>query len=346
MSLGSKMRSLGDSTYFLKAAYEPLREIMGDKKYEMKKDPIKGIIVHTDRIEGELLENVNVFLNNDFVSKFKKNYFNHHIEIDWRNLNRFADFVDGNKLLESIPNQCLGDLLTSDGWWIYPAPKLRDNTYGFFSKGTKPSAINNVTHIVVDGDMLGNWGGYWVNCAYVWAYSRKLVYVKLTNYKPIYMLGWFQQCTNLRHVEVDYSLMSSRLGAIYDGCQLDKESVLLLNNLPNTKLTNESDKVLTIGIHVDHQMDEEIIETISNIESKGLNVTVQWNGTPTTQPASIFGLRKPSIYAKLSEIERPDGSKEQNLDWGHYVTNPEEYQEFSSLEEAYEHFGLPNNTEN
>ena len=53
-----------------------------------------------------------------------------------------------------------------------------------------------------------------------------------------------------------------------------------------------------------------------------------------------YGLRKPPIYARVSEMERPDGTTESVLEWGHYVTKPEDYQKFSSLEEAREYFGI------
>ena len=117
-------------------------------------------------------------------------------------------------------------------------------------------------------------------------------------------------------------------------CQLSKESTLaILNTIPSY---TSGSHPLTLGIHVDHKTDDEVLSAIANAEAKGWTLTVQWNGTSTAQTTSTFGLRKPSIYAKLSEIERSDGSKEQIIDWGHYVTNTEEYQEFSSLEEAYE----------
>ena len=99
---------------------------------------------------------------------------------------------------------------------------------------------------------------------------------------------------------------------------------------------------LTLGIHVDHQYDEEVLAAIENAEAKGWIVTVQWNGTATAQAASTFGLRRPAIYAQLGTHELPDGTAEPYLDWGHYVTNWEAngYEEFSSVEEAKEHFNI------
>ncbi|MBQ4594791.1 MAG: hypothetical protein IJA81_09170 [Akkermansia sp.] len=48
------------------------------------------------------------------------------------------------------------------------------------------------------------------------------------------------------------------------------------------------------------------------------------------------------IYARVEMVERPDGTLERVLDWGHYVTNWEAngYRVFGSVEEACEYFGI------
>ena len=126
--------------------------------------------------------------------------------------------------------------------------------------------------------------------------------------------------------------------------KLNKDSALrILNSIPSY---TSGKHPLTIGIHVDHQTDDEVLEAITNAEAKGWTLEVQWNGTATVQTTTTYRLRTPPIYTKICETERPDGTKEQILNWGHYVTNPEDYQDFSSLEEAYEHFGLSNELEN
>ena len=119
------------------------------------------------------------------------------------------------------------------------------------------------------------------------------------------------------------------------GCQLNKTSIL---SILSKKFKQ---KTLTIGIHVDNQEDEDVLTAISNAEANGMVMTVQWNGVPSSKESSTYGLRKPSIFAKVTEED--DGKH--ILDWGHYVTNPEDYQEFSSLEEARNYFNLPKETE-
>ena len=119
--------------------------------------------------------------------------------------------------------------------------------------------------------------------------------------------------------------------------QLNKEStVRLLNSFPT--YDDGETRNFTLGIHVDHQYDEEVLAAIANAEAKGWTLTVRWNGTLTSS-ASTFAMRT-LIYANVGEMQLPDGTTEKFLDWGHYVTNPEDYQEFSSLEDAREYFGI------
>ena len=81
--------------------------------------------------------------------------------------------------------------------------------------------------------------------------------------------------------------------------------------------------------------DETMLEATTLLESKNWDIALQTNQSPTSAAASTYSLRGKTIYAKTVEI---DGEME--LCWGHYVTHPERYQEFSSLEDACVHFGL------
>ena len=130
---------------------------------------------------------------------------------------------------------------------------------------------------------------------------------------------------------------------MFTDCQLGRDvTVAILNSLQAaTAETGTNIWCITMGIHIDHQTDDEVLEAIANAESKGWILTVQWNGTPTAQASVTYGLRTPPIYARVSEHELPDGTTERVLDWGHYVTDPSGYEEFRSVEAAREHFGLP-----
>ena len=138
-------------------------------------------------------------------------------------------------------------------------------------------------------------------------------------------------------------------------CILTKESALhILHKLAT--YTDGAEHLITIGIHVDHKYDPDVnlalkkadinyeptVELPEEVtEGKGWTVTVQWNGTPTST-ASTMAMGQ-LIYAKVGEMERPDGTTEQFLDWGHYVTDWEArgYEQFRSLASACRYFGLP-----
>lgn len=121
---------------------------------------------------------------------------------------------------------------------------------------------------------------------------------------------------------------------MFDRTVLDKDSVLrICSSIP--AYTSGTHK-LTLGIHVDHQTDEYVINAIAEAEAKGWTLAVQWNGTATAAAASTWGRRKP-VFARLGE-PMADGTP--TLDWGHYVTDPSGYTEFASLDEAKEHFNI------
>ena len=120
---------------------------------------------------------------------------------------------------------------------------------------------------------------------------------------------------------------------------LNKQSAL--NVLTSIPTYTSGSHPLTIGIHIDHKTDDEVIAAIANAEAKGWTLTIQWNSTPTAQAAVTYGLRRPTIYARVSEMQNPDGTTERVLEWGHYVTDPENYEEFRSVEAAREYYGLP-----
>lgn len=148
----------------------------------------------------------------------------------------------------------------------------------------------------------------------------------------------FDSCSKLEIFDCNLSNLSDGTG-MFQGCILSKTSALnVLNGIPKH---SSGTHAITVGIHVDYKNDADIATAVSNAESKGWTVTVQWNGTAGTSTASTFGMRRQTIYARTAEMETPDGM-ETVLDWGHYVTNWEEngYLEFASVEAACEYWGL------
>lgn len=336
-----------DGGNWMKEAYDGLVSIVGvgNFKWEFLDNPYR-VVVHTDRADDTQLEAVAALLARTLPKNINIERYNHHIEVSWRDINRFADCVTSSDILAAAPNGSLGELVTSDGWWVYTFPKC-DDVHKIAHSGNAPTIASKLKHLIVDGQLFGRFGGYWVSQAFPFHYCGRLESVKLTNYKPTFMQGWFENCPKLSHVDIDYSetnKANTRLGSIFYNCILDKWSVLRIDETLPVKHAS-AQAGFTIGIHVDHQNDDEVLAAIANFEAKGWELTVQWNGTPTAQATTTYGLRKPPIYAKVNEHERPDGTTVRVLDWGHYVTDPTGYEEFSSVEAAREYFGLPEEEE-
>lgn len=149
----------------------------------------------------------------------------------------------------------------------------------------------------------------------------------------------------LKHVKLTTTQLSTADGA-FTNAQLTRESTLhILNILP---FYYSGTHKLTIGMHADLENDEEVRTALDEAFERGWTIIPQWNGTPT---ASTFSLRPAPprpVYAKVAELERPDGTTERVLDWGHDVLNPDGkepeelgYTLFDSVEAAREYYGLP-----
>lgn len=152
----------------------------------------------------------------------------------------------------------------------------------------------------------------------------------------------FSYCKNVPDADFPTDWQHLKYGKnMFTFCELGKEvAINILNSLPSaTEETGTDIWCITVGVHVDHQADEEVIAAITGAEEKGWTVTAQWNGTATADASvSTYGLRRRNpVYAKLGA---PMEDGKQHLDWGHYVTDPSGYMEFASLEEAKEYFGV------
>ena len=359
MSIGTKMRGVGESTYYTKLLRPQLEEVLNKSDYEM--EHILGkrkLVVHTDRISDELNESIITLLERESPKINEVERYNHHIEVSWRDIDKYTHCLSCNDMLAVNPDY--KNDLTSDGEWVYPL-----NDYVGGANDPYKALLYNATNLrkiniilpkakipaafVGATDVRGAFAGArWEECTFnfpevTWAdYTfaecdkmRKLTVnaPKLTDLKQ-----FCRYSLSLEEIQLNVGTVSNAKYA-FDRTKFNKESALHVFSLLGGSYTS-GEHILHIGIHVDHKTDEEVLTAIANAESKGWTLTVQWNGTPTTQAAVSYGLRKQPIYAKLGEMERPDGTTELVLDWGHYITNPEDYQEFSSLEEAREYFGI------
>jgi hypothetical protein len=129
---------------------------------------------------------------------------------------------------------------------------------------------------------------------------------------------------------------------MFELCELGKAvAIAILDSLQTaTEETGTNIWCITVGIHVDHKTDEEVLAAIEAAEARGWTVAVQWNGTATAAAASTYGMRRAGIYARRCEAE--EEGEQASLEWAHYVTNWEAhgYVEFGSVEEAAEFFGV------
>jgi hypothetical protein len=151
----------------------------------------------------------------------------------------------------------------------------------------------------------------------------------------------FSACKKIPDAQFPTSWQYLKYGkGMFELCELGKAAAIAILDSLQTATTETGTNIwcITLGIHVDHQSDEEVINAIVAAEEKGWTVTVQWNGKATAAASSTFSMRQP-VFARLGEPQ-DDGTP--TLDWGHYVTDAEEngYTEFASLEEAKEHFNI------
>lgn len=298
------------------------------------------------------------------------------MEISWRDINKYSECETIDDLLAVNPDY--KNDLTSDGEWCYPLSSLSVASYGFQDSPVKklinftlPSITNNdcyrlwnkckmdILDVSFPNDESQYGNSTCIGCS---ARSMRIQIPKAKGFS--YSLG---DCVELESLElfapqlttiaslttnsrklknvILYAPKVSVASMAFSNTILTKTStVAVLDSLPTW--TDGEEHMMTIGIHVDHQNDEEVLAAIGNAEAKGWTLTVQWNGTSTAQASATYSLRKPPIFARVSEMEHPDGTTERILDWGHYVTDPENYEEFPSLEAAYDYFNLEQPNEN
>ena len=242
--------------------------------------------------------------------------------------------------------------LTADGKWIYPLPKLVNSAGVFQDVQISEFVLSELPELTSTYFFMA--GNYALKRFYTrapkivhterWFRKTSLEVFDYNGeiFNPLTMLMTFSASYNFRTFNAVFGRKMGNCENAFDGCILDKPSVL---RIANSALPTASGNPFTIGVHIDLQSDTEVLDALALMETNGWALTTQWNGTATAA-ASTFGLRSPAIYAKLNTTELSDGTTEQILDWGHYVTNWEErgYQEFASLEEAEAHFNI-NQTE-
>lgn len=308
-----------------------LKELLGETKFELyfEKDA-KKLIVHTDRIADDMIASLENLLDEVLPQTIETEKYNHHIDISWRDINKYAECTTVAEMRAVNPDY--KNDLTSDGGWVYPLPAL-SNAKDVFLGNTKLCFFDADYETPVVGNYSNpfwSYGAYWFkNCPNLKSFKMKKI-----RFKTIWET--FYNCSSFSEFKADISECKA-INNCFVNCILNKDSAIHICN--NVGTPGSDVERLMLGIHIDHQNDEEVLAAIATAEAKGWQLTVRWNGTPTAATASTFGFSQ-LIYAKVGEMERPDGTTERVLDWGHYVTDETGYETFRSLESAYEHFGL------
>ena len=336
----------------------------------------KTLVVHTDRLSDDLLVAVKAAAEAAMPEGATLVQYNHNMEVSWRDINKYAECKTNDDLKAVNPDYKKD--VTSDGEWVYPLPKITWKA----SEAFMYAPIKKVINFELPGVEHGTnyfWGGcemdildvslpnynyngtvstIWMCYAkhmkirvaktsgLCWLFSRckavqtaEIYAPKATNLNNMAETDWGTNYVDKLHTLTLYApLASSAKNALPYSILTASSAVGLLDGLPTW--TDGAEHFITVGIHVDHQNDEDVLAAIAAAEAKGWTLTVKWNGTPTST-ASTMAMGT-LIYAKVGEMERPDGTTERVLDWGHYVTNWEErgYEQFRSLESAYRYFGM------
>lgn len=347
----------GYDSWYVKL-YRELCQLLGSP-LKFKLDWIaseKKLVIHTDRISDDKLQTIQDLLERVLPQNIEVVQYNHHIEVSWRDINKYAKCTTYADVLAVNPNYMYD--VPSDGVWCYPFPKLKSARkewlHGLFSDYDRKYTDSPLRKIelylpectVADYLLYENKTikEASVSLPRITSVSGLLGGASITKAKLHLPNAWQvglgtngNPLTSLTDLEVYWPKLSTYSNNFLHGTKLNKKSAIhVLDSLPTWATGSH---YATIGIHIDHQTDEEVLAAISNAEAKGWTLTVQWNGTPTAATASTFGFGQ-LIYAKVGERELPDGTTEKVLDWGHYVTDETGYETFRSLESAYKYFNL------
>ena len=328
--------------------------LLDGSAYELAWMP-KGekLVVHTDRLDDAMLEQVRATAEAYLPAGVELVQYNHHIEVSWRDYFKYQDCVYISDLKKVNPDY--KNDVTSGGLWCYSLPKFKQSAITW---GDALFSNSKVRRVHLDLPAMND-------CGSITMYAKELEEIRFnfpkvkslvnlcpstpklksveiiapqaTNIKDMCGNQWWPSGA-VQHVRLYTPLVSYGLRAFYM-CELDVASVLNIVGMIPSWDSDPDSHILDFGIHIDHKQDPDVLAALAHAEEKGWKITVRWNGTPTST-ASVMRFGQ-LIYAKVGEMEMPDGTTEKYLDWAHYVTDETGYETFRSLESAYEYFGLP-----
>lgn len=366
--------SIDGTEFVLEELRAGLDQLVGAGNYEVASYD-GNIVVHTDRLDDTQFAAVTDLIERIVPRGVVVERYNHHIEISWRDINKYAACTTNEEMAAINPDY--RNDVTSDGYWVWNLPNMVNfavrysgdyRTSGLCTGTAKKVKLvldkvksvdsicrdmPNLEEAVLIAPQADYYGIHtFHNC-------KKLKKAHVEVHAMPYMSGFLSDCPALEEVSgvcgatEGYPVGGSKLrhwrlelpklktaGGLCASAQLTKESALfLLNTIP--AWSDGSSHPISLGIHIDHQTDEDIINAIAEAEAKGWTLTLRWNGTPTS---GVSTLDLKEIYAKVVEYEMGDYTDENGnrcmLDWGHYVTDTTGYKLFFSIYEAEQYFKL------
>lgn len=311
MSIPSKMRPTGFDSWYVRL-YRDLLELLGSpEKFVLDWiAPEKKLIIHTDRVDDTVLTEVAAIAAELVPVEVDIVQYNHHIEVSWKDINKYVNIRTSKELSEFVTKEEFQNDLTSDGRWVYPMPEFT-GTFGWYSMPTAGwfranPKLRYVEFYAPKSHISIGWFSPNSNLKEVWCevghgYDANSFFSSCPNLKKITAI--FPECTTLNNLcsgcknleDVDISFKDATTGNgfyfenIFRGCILNKVSVLrFVDRLPDSSKAYQNKTMMTLGIDVNLQNDEEVWTAIHDAEAKGWKLTVQWNpGGPTyTTPAT------------------------------------------------------------
>lgn len=290
---------LGYDSWYVKV-FRNICEIVRDPKKFLLEwiAPEKKLAVHTDRLDDATSYRITSMLEYTVPAGIEVVRYNHNFEISWRDINKYAECVTpmdmyavSPETTKIEPNNFGALYLTtdfcSDGTWAYPLPKLETTHCG----GWRVNVFRSykLPEFVIELPNLKLWCGS-ISVDETWKTKRTIVYApKVERVDSLWETSstyFFITADNVKrfsdnnfsknHTQFDFELPKLEYGSGgFNNSAMNKESALrILNSIPSYTSGNHP---LTIGIHIDHQSDDEVLAAIANAESKGWTLTVQWN---------------------------------------------------------------------
>lgn len=362
---------LSTKSYVPISLVEEIASKTSGKDVEIFYDKEQGkLVVHTDRAEGDTVEITNSIINKVLPESVEMERYNHNIEVSWQKLGTFEQVVTVSDLQAICPTKNdFNKYLTSDGEFCYPMPNANENIFGMYS-ATAYLASNSLLkklELYIPKDTLNYrcfqnnpnlveasvYNETNIDSGYQFYNCPKLKKLKFITKGSVLWEYFCSGNTSLEEVEIVVKINNGlNFNQAFSGCILNKASALgVLNQMYKPTYFIHGKNIATVGIHIDNQGDEDISLAIENAEKNGWTIEIQWNGTPSSQAAVTYNLRKRAIYAKKEQYEYglycDNSDIKYTIHWAHEIYNPDGkspeelgYQEFASLEEALTTWGL------